>query len=59
VKHDELFETVASRTGAPDTLSNWKSLAEFWMIRGKKFEEDVSLMPVRDEKRVVNPEPDP
>jgi hypothetical protein len=33
VKHDELFETVASRTGAPDTISNWQSLAGFWMIR--------------------------
>jgi hypothetical protein len=23
VKHDEFFETVAYRTGAPDTISNW------------------------------------
>jgi hypothetical protein len=57
VKHDEFFETVASRTVAPDTLSNWQSLAGFWMIRGKKVAEDVSLTPVRDEQRVVNPEP--
>jgi hypothetical protein len=27
VKHDEFLWTVASRTGAPDTISNWKSLA--------------------------------
>jgi hypothetical protein len=59
VKYDEFFETVASRTGAPDTLSNRQSLAGFWMIRGKKVEEDVSLTPVRDEQRVVNPEPNP
>jgi hypothetical protein len=38
VKHDAFFETVASRTGAPDTLSNWQYLAVFWMIRGKKVE---------------------
>jgi hypothetical protein len=36
VKHDEFFETVASRTGSPDTISNWQSLAGFWMIIGKK-----------------------
>jgi hypothetical protein len=59
VKHDELFETVASRTGAPDTISNWKYLAGFWMIRGKKAEEDISLTPVRDEQRLVNQEPEP
>jgi hypothetical protein len=58
VKHDDFFETVASKTGASDTLSNWQSLAGFWMIRGKKVEEDVSLTPVRDDQRVVNPEPD-
>jgi hypothetical protein len=59
VKHDELFETVASRTGAPDTISNWQSLAGFWITRGKKVEEDVSLMPVRDEQRLLNLETDP
>jgi hypothetical protein len=36
VKHDELFETVAARTGDPGTISNWQYLAGFWMIRGKK-----------------------
>jgi hypothetical protein len=56
VKHDEFFETVASRTGAPDTISNWKSLAGFWMIKGKKVIEDVSLTPVRDEQRIVHQE---
>jgi hypothetical protein len=56
VKHDELFETVASRTGAPDTISNWQSLAGFWMIKGKKVTEDVSLTPVRDEQRIVHQE---
>jgi hypothetical protein len=56
VKHDELFETVASRTGAPDTISNWQSLAGFWMIRGEKVTEDVSLTPVRDEQRMVHQE---
>jgi hypothetical protein len=55
VKHDEFFETVASRTVAPDTISNWQSLAGFWMTRGKKVEEDVSITPVRDEQRVSNP----
>jgi hypothetical protein len=59
VKHDELFETVASRIGAPGTISNWQSLAGFWMIRGKKAEEDISLTPVRDEQRLVNQEPEP
>jgi hypothetical protein len=59
VKHDEFFETVASRTGAPDTIPNWQSLAGFWMIRGKKAEEDTYLTPVRDEQRLVNQEPDP
>jgi hypothetical protein len=53
------FETVVSRTGAPDTISDWQSLAGFWMTRGKKVEEDVSLTPVRDEQRLVNLEPDP
>jgi hypothetical protein len=46
VKHDEFFETVASKTGAPDTISNWQSLAGFWLIRGKKVTEDISLTPV-------------
>jgi hypothetical protein len=59
VKHDEFFETVSSRNGAPDTLSNWQSLAGFWMIRGKNVEEDISLMPVSDDQRVVNPETEP
>jgi hypothetical protein len=58
VKHDEFFETVASRTGAPDTVSNWQSLAGFWMIRGKKVEEYISLTPVRDDQRLVHQEPD-
>jgi hypothetical protein len=58
VKHNELFETVASRTGTPDTVSNWQSLAGFWMIRGKKVAEDISLTPVRDEQRVVHQESD-
>jgi hypothetical protein len=58
VKHDEFFETVASRTGAPDTVSNWQSLAGFWMIRGQKVEEDTSLTPVRDEQRLVHQEPE-
>jgi hypothetical protein len=56
VKHDEFFETVASRTGAPDTISNWQSLAGFWMIRGEKVTEDISLTPVRNEKRIVQQE---
>jgi hypothetical protein len=56
VKHDELFETVAFRTGAPDTISNWQSLAGFWMIKGKKVAEDVSLTPVRDEQKIVHQE---
>jgi hypothetical protein len=38
VKHDEFFETVSSRTGAPVTTSNWQSLAGFWMTRGKQVE---------------------
>jgi hypothetical protein len=59
VKHDDFFETVGSRTGAPDTISNWQSLAGFWMIRGKKSGEDISLTPVRDEQRLVNQEPKP
>jgi hypothetical protein len=59
VKHDKLFETVASRTGAPETISNWQYLAGFWMIRGKKAEEDISLTPVRDEQRLVNQELEP
>jgi hypothetical protein len=59
VKHDEFFETVTSRTGAPDTIYNWQSLAGFWMTRGKKVGEDVSLTPVRDEQRLVNLEPEP
>jgi hypothetical protein len=58
VKHNEFFESVASRTGAPDTVSNWQSLAGFWMIRGKKVEEDISLTPVRDEQRLVHQEPE-
>jgi hypothetical protein len=58
VKHDEFFETVASRTGAPDTVSSWQSLAGFWMIRGKKVEEYISLTPVRDDQRLVHQEPD-
>jgi hypothetical protein len=56
VKHDEFFETVASRTGAPDTISNWQSLAGFWMMKGKQVTDDVSLMPVRDEIRIVHQE---
>jgi hypothetical protein len=56
VKHDEFFETVASRTGAPDTISNWQSLAGFWMIKGKKVTEGVSLTPVRDEQIIVHQE---
>jgi hypothetical protein len=44
---------VASRTGAPDTISDWQSLAGFWMIKGKQVTEDVSLTPVRDEQRIV------
>jgi hypothetical protein len=59
VKLDELFETVASRTGSPGTISNWQSLAGFWMTRVKKVEEDVSLTPVRDGLRLVNLEPEP
>jgi hypothetical protein len=59
VKHDEFFDKVACRTGAPDTLSNWQSLVGFWMIIGKKVEEDVSLTPVRYDQRVVNSEPEP
>jgi hypothetical protein len=58
VKHDELFDTVASRTGAPDTVSHWQYLAGFWMIRGKKVEEDISLTPVRDEQSLVHQEPE-
>jgi hypothetical protein len=50
VKHDEFFETVASSTGSPDTISNWQSLALFWMIKGGKAEEDKYLTPVRDEQ---------
>jgi hypothetical protein len=56
VKHDEFFETVASRTGAPETISNWQSLAGFWMIKGKHVTEDVSLTPVRDEQIIVHQE---
>jgi hypothetical protein len=56
VKHDEFFETVASRTGAPDTISNWQSLAGFWMIKGKKVTEDLSLTPVRDKHIIVHQE---
>jgi hypothetical protein len=56
VKHDEFFDTVASRTGAPYTISNWQSLAGFWMIKGKKVTEDVYLTPVRDEQRIVHQE---
>jgi hypothetical protein len=56
VKHDEFFETVASRTRAPDTISNWQSLAGFWMIKGNKVTEDVSFTPVRDEQRIVHQE---
>jgi hypothetical protein len=52
----ELFETVASRTGAPDTISNWQSLAGFWMIKGKQVTEYVSLTPVRDEQKNVHHE---
>jgi hypothetical protein len=59
VKHDEFFETVASRTGAPDNISNWQYLAGFWIIIGKKSEEDISLTPVRDKQRLVNQEPEP
>jgi hypothetical protein len=58
VKHDEFFETVASRTGAPDTISNWQSEAGFWMTRVNKVEGDVSLAPVRYEQRLVNLEPE-
>jgi hypothetical protein len=47
VKHDELFENVASRTPPPDTISNWQYLAGFWMIRGEKVTEDIYLTPVR------------
>jgi hypothetical protein len=59
VKHDEFFETVASRTGAPDTISNWQHLAGFWMTRGKNVEEDAYLAPVRDDQRLVNLESEP
>jgi hypothetical protein len=50
---------VASRTGAPETISNWQSLAEFWMIKGKKLEEDVSITLVIYKQRLVNMEPEP
>jgi hypothetical protein len=56
VKYDEFFETVASITGAPETISNWQSLAGFWMIKGRQVTEDVFLMPVRDEQRIVHQE---
>jgi hypothetical protein len=58
VNHDKFLETVPSRTGAPDTISNWQSSAGFWMTRGKKVEEDVSLTPVKDEQSLTNLEPE-